>query len=500
VSRQVEELPLVGIELNFKSVEPLSKQLYHKIKGGILGGRFKGGQKLPGTRTFSSALGISRNTVLSAFEQLMIEGYIKGKTGSGTYVAEDLPDKSIILHKVEPENLRKIKRFSSSINKNIGSLELIKRNTLDDELLPFQGGTPSLQDFPFHTWLKLINQVGRYFPYYQFGYKHSAGYVPLKEAIANYLQTYRAVKCNPDQIIIINGSQQGLDLVSRVLVKEKSNVLLEDPCYFGTRASLLSTKANLFPTPVDEEGISIDFAEKKYPKPNFVYTTPSHQFPLGSIMSISRRLELLDYARKCGTWIIEDDYDSEFRYSGSPLPSLQGMDEWNSVIYIGTFSKVLFPGLRLGYLVLPSVEMVNSFALAKSIIDRQSPTFEQIVLTNFITEGHFTRHIRRMRILYKERQEFLISELNKELGNKIKVRPSEAGMHIIVWLSERFSDKEVSEIAKKNKLIVYPVSDYVIKYKHSSGLVLGYTAFDKKKIGEGVRILKKVINSLECRK
>lgn len=495
MSKQIEELPLVGIELNFKSNEPLSKQLYIQLRDGILSGRLRGGQKLPGTRTFASALGISRNTVLSAFEQLMIEGYIKGKTGAGSYVAEDLPDKVITSHKTTPGGSKKSKRFSPNINKNIGSMDLIRRNTLDDELLPFQGGTPSLQDFPFHIWLKSINKVGRYFPYFQFGYRHATGYAPLKDAIANYLQTYRAVRCNPEQIIIINGSQQGLDLVSRVLVKDNSNVILEDPCYFGTRASLLSTKANLFPTPVDEEGIQIDYAEKKFPKPNFIYTTPSHQYPLGSIMSVSRRLKLLEYARKCGAWIIEDDYDSEFRYSGSPLPSLQGMDEWNSVIYIGTFSKVLFPGLRLGYLVLPSVDMINSFAITKSIIDRQSPTLEQIVLTDFITEGHFTRHIRKMRVLYKERQEFLISELNKELGNKINVRPSEAGMHILVWLPKKFNDKKIAEIAKQNKLIVYPLSDYVLKYKRKPGLVLGYTAFDKKKIKEGVKILKMILST-----
>ena len=212
-------------------------------------------------------------------------------------------------------------------------------------------------------------------------------------------------------------------------------------------------------------------------------------------MSIARRLKLLEFANKSNAWIIEDDYDSEFRYAGSPLPSLQGMDKFSRVIYIGTFSKVLFPGLRLGYLVLPNKEMVEPFAVAKSIVDRQSPIFDQIILARFIEEGYFTKHIRKMRMLYKERQEFLIEELKREAGNLLVVKPSDAGMHIVAWLPDNFSDKRISALAKDNELVVYPLSEYVMKYKRKPGLIMGYTGFNKDKLKEGVGRLKKILET-----
>ncbi len=489
--KQIEEPPLVGIQLDSSSEVPLYKQLFEFLRGAILNGRLKAGQKLPGTRTFSAELNISRNTVVLAFEQLIIEGYITGKIGAGTFVTNDLPDK--ILQGKKNQTIKKKKIKTPDINKKFGPNELINRNILDEKIIPFQNGIPSLEDFPFHLWLKIINKTGTYFPKLQFGYQNSTGYLPLKEAIAGYLRTYRAVNCTADKIIIINGSQQGLDLISRVLLKEGSNVMLEDPCYFGTRASVVSAKANIFPVPVDGEGIKIEYAEKNYPKPDFIFTTPSHQFPLGSTMSISRRLNLLEYANRSRAWIIEDDYDSEFRYIGSPLPSLQGMDKYGRVIYIGTFSKVLFPGLRLGYLVLPSTEMVNPFAVLKSITDRQSPIFEQIVLAKFIEDGHFTRHIRKMRMIYKLRQEFLIEELKKQVGEFLEVNASGAGMHVVGWLPENYNDKIVTALAKENELIMSPVSDYSLKMKLRPGLLMGYTAFNKKQLAGGVRLLKKIL-------
>ncbi len=491
--KQIEELPLVGIQLDPSSRVPLYKQLYSLLREAILNGRLRGGQKLPGTRTFSVELNISRNTVVLAFEQLIIEGYISGKVGAGTYVTDDIPDKLIAGDKTYGIKKDKNKIHALKLDKYYGSVEIINRNTMADKIIPFQNGLPSLEEFPFHLWLKIINKTGTSFPRLQFGYQNSTGYMPLKEAVAGYLRTYRAVKCIADQIIIINGSQQGLDLISRVLLKKDSNVLLEDPCYFGTRASILSADVNIFPTPVDREGIDVEFAEKNYPKPDIIYTTPSHQFPLGSTMSITRRLKLLEYANNNSAWIIEDDYDSEFRYIGIPLPSLQGMDKYKRVIYIGTFSKVLFPGLRLGYLVLPSPDLVNPFAVVKSIIDRQSPIFEQIVLAKFIEEGYFTRHIRKMRMIYKERQEFLIDELKVHTGDLLEVNPSGAGMHIVGFLPEKYNDKKVAALARGKNLIVYPLSEYELKFKLRPGLVLGYTAFNKNQISGGVKLLKKIL-------
>lgn len=493
--KQIEELPLVGFQLDLDSDTPLYKQLYNLIREAILSRRLKGNQKLPGTRTLSRELKISRNTVVLAFEQLMIEGYITGKIGAGTYVTNDIPDNLLKSKEIGSKNKNKIKFSKSDLGKKFDPPELIYRNISYDEIVPFQNGLPSLEDFPFNEWLKIINKPGTIIPHTQFGYQDSTGYKPLRNAISNYLTTYRAVNCVPEQIIVINGSQQGLDLISRVMLDENKNVMIEDPGYFGTRASVFKAKAKVHPVPVDKEGIDIDYAYRHYPKPDFIYTTPSHQFPLGAIMSISRRLKLLEYAERNDAWIIEDDYDSEFRYTGSPLPSLQGMDKFNRVIYIGTFSKVLFPGLRLGYLVLPSEEMVKPFAVVKSITDRQSPILDQIVLSKFIEEGYFTKHIRKMRMLYKERQDFLIAELYKETGSKLKFKASDAGMHMVVWLPKNFNDKKISALAKENNLIVYPLSDYVLKFKQKPGLILGYTGFDKSKLKAGVKILSKIINS-----
>jgi len=273
-----------------------------------------------------------------------------------------------------------------------------------------------------------------------------------------------------------------------------SVVWLEDPGYFGARATMIFAGTEIFPSPLDNEGLDLDYSIQNNPKPDLIFTTPSHQFPLGLTMSISRRLNLLRYAAQNKCWIIEDDYDSEFRYSGSPLPSLQGLDQDKRVLYIGTFSKVLFPGLRLGYLVLPDPGMLDEFALAKSLIDRQNSIFEQIVLTRFIEEGHFTRHLRKMRMLYKTRQEFLIDEINKELKGIIIAKPDPAGMHIIAWLPKNANDKKIAAEALKNNIIVRPLSEYSIKFFKNPGLVLGYTAFEKNQIKKALLELKKVFS------
>lgn len=491
--KQIDELPLVSITLDSNSEKSLYKQLYSSIREAILTGRLKSGQKLPGTRSLSEELKISRNTVVLAFEQLMIEGYIESKTGAGTYVTKDLPDKFFEGRKASGSSENKISAPLIKFDKKFGPPEYIRRKIEEDKIHPFQNGLPSLDDFPFIEWFKIINKTSAFISPKNFGYTSSTGYSPLKEAISDYLGTYRAVDCTPDQIIITNGSQQGLDLISRVLLEENKNVLLEDPCYFGSKSSVQWTKAKTFPVPVDYEGIDIDYAAEHYPSPDFIYTTPSHQYPLGSIMSISRRLRLLEFANKNNAWIIEDDYDSEFRYAGNPLPSLQGMDKFSRVIYIGTFSKVMFPGLRLGYLVLPNKEMVRPFAVAKAITDRQCPILEQIALTRYITDGLFTKHIRKMRMLYKARQEFLIKELNTQLGDILNVKTSDAGMHIVAWLPRKYDDKKISKDAEGDNLIVYPLSEYIIKFKQQPGLIMGYTAFKENDLQKGVKKLRRIL-------
>lgn len=493
--KEIEEIPFVSIKLDNTSPVPLYVQLYDVIRESILSGRLKGGLKLPGTRTLAGEFNVSRNTIILAFDQLIAEGYIKGRAGAGTYVADDIPDITPAgeKSKIHPEHditFIKAGKLPSAFS---------KRFIPENNFVPFQHGIPSVNDFPFDIWLKIFNKTMRKFSAHQLSKIDGTGYEPLKEAIAVYLQTYRAVNCTPDQIFIVNGSQQGLFLISRVLMKEKDNALLEDPFYFGVNDVVRSANVNIIPVPVDEEGIQIDYAIKNYPDANFIYTTPSHQYPLGPTMSTSRRLKLLEFACKNNIYVIEDDYDGEFRYSGSPLPSLQGMDKWGRVIYIGTFSKILFPGLRLGYLVLPSIDLVDLFAAERALIDRQSPILEQIILAEFLEEGHFTRHIRKMRILYKERQDFLINEISKELGDMITIQPSPSGMHVLAWLPEYLDDKKVSQYLIGNNLITYPLSNFVLKYKRKPALILGYTAFNNEEIKQGVNIFKDSLKSL-CRK
>jgi len=486
--KEIEEIPFVIIRLDNSSSVPLYVQLYDVIRESILAGRLKGGLKLPGTRTLAKEFKVSRNTIILAFEQLIAEGYIKGKTGAGTYITDYIPDKVLIKEKRQVHSENGLFNFKT---RNVPApASFSKRFMPENNFVPFQHGIPSVKDFPFDVWLKIFNNAMRRFSTNQLTQIDGTGYKALKDSIAVYLQTYRAVNCTPDQIFIVNGSQQGLYLISRILMKEKDKVLLEDPFYFGVRNAIRSAKVNIIPVPVDDEGIRIDHAIKNFPDANFIYTTPSHQYPLGSTMSTSRRLKLLEFAGENNIWIIEDDYDGEFRYTGDPLPSLQGMDKWGRVIYIGTFSKVLFPGLRLGYLVLPSLDLVDSFAAERSVIDRQSPILEHIALSEFMEKGHFTRHIRKMRILYKERQEFLINEIKKELGGIINIQPSSSGMHVLACLPEHLDDKEVSKALIQNRLTTYPLSNFVLKYKRKPALILGYTAFNEEEIKRGVNILK----------
>jgi GntR family transcriptional regulator / MocR family aminotransferase len=522
MARQIEEIPLVAIKVNFLLKTPLYKQLYSNLRNSILEGKFSTDQKLPGTRPLARALNVSRNTVDLAFEQLLAEGYIYKKRGSGTFVSEipdnffhadfrwkDLrarsSDKKIVMRNQEGKPLEKsphskeheYKSITKKLSKEFGSKDIISRYKKVDDIIPFQNGIPSFKDFPIKTWQRLINQS---FPqpfYSNSGYGDAAGYRPLREAVASYLKTYRAVNCNAEQIIIVNGAQQGLDLITRILLKKDTKsrkVWLEDPGFFGIRASFIFAGAEVFSSPLDNEGIDINYSIKNNPVPDLIFTTPSSQFPLGLTMSISRRMKLLGYANQNNCWILEDDYDSEFRYWGNPLPSLQGLDEQGRVIYLGTFSKVMFPGLRIGYLVLPNPELIEEFATAKSLIDRQNPIFEQIVLTKFLNGGYFTRHLRKMRLLYKARQEFLINEINKDQNKILRVKPSPSGMHIIAWLPKDSDDKEIAAEAVKNNIIVRALSEYSTRYFREPGLLLGYTAFNKEEIKIGIRKLKQILN------
>jgi GntR family transcriptional regulator/MocR family aminotransferase len=356
----------------------------------------------------------------------------------------------------------------------------------------FRPGVPALDEFPFKIWGKLAARRWRNAESRLFGYTNPAGYQPLREEIAAYVQAARGVRCSAEQIIIVAGSQQAIILAANLLTDPGDRVWIEDPCYMGARGALLSSGVQLVPVPVDHEGLVVSEGIVRSPQARMVYVTPSHQFPTGVTMSLTRRLALLQWARRTGSWILEDDYDGEYRYMGRPLASLQGLDTAGRVIYIGTFSKVLFPALRLGYLVAPP-DLVDAFSEARGTLDRNSPIHQQMVLTDFIVEEHFARHIRRMRTLYEERQHILLAALHKYLPEQLQVRQSEAGMHLVAYRNEtsghNMRDTEIVRLAADNGVAVNAISRYYIEQEPQNALLMGFAAYNEQMIYDGIKRL-----------
>lgn len=325
-----------------------------------------------------------------------------------------------------------------------------------------------------------------------FSYGDAQGFEPLREAISSHLATTRGVNCTTEQIVITSGTQQTLDLIGNVFLSKNDEVCLEDPSDFGARHIFSAIGAKLVPVSIDEEGFKVAEAKTKSRNPRLVYVTPSHQYPLGMTMSLTRRMNLLEWARETESFIIEDDYDSEYRYAGRPLASLQGLDRNGRVIYVGTFSKTVFPALRLGFLVAPK-DLIGVFITAKALRDWHLPQIDQAVLAEFIADGHFAKHLRKMRGIYQERQQILIDEVEKQLTGILEVSPSTSGMHLIGWLPEGISDKEVFQKGSSHNLQLAPISASCLNQTLRGGLFLGYTAFDEIQIKEGIKKLKDVL-------
>jgi GntR family transcriptional regulator/MocR family aminotransferase len=463
------------------------RQLYEQLRTAILNGRLIPGAQLPSTRGLAEELAVARNTVMGAYEQLLAEGYLEGETGSGTYVARTLPDE--ILHAPAPRSASKSVRTSVGLSQRgqIFSRDLL-RVRYDDPPKPFRPGVAALDELPFDLWCRLLNKHSRRAPMQFLAYGDPAGYRPLREAIAQYLAAVRAVNCQAEQVVIVSGTQQALDLAARLLLDNGEEAWMEEPGYNGARAALLAAGVKPVGVPVDASGIDVEAGERMAPTSRLAYVTPSHQYPTGVTMTLARRLDLLRWAERRKTWILEDDYDSEYRYASRPIASLQGLDTSGCVMYCGTFSKVLFPSLRLGYLVVPP-QLVDSFSSAKGVLDRHSPTIEQAVLAEFISEGHLARHIRRMRMLYLERQTILLEALRSEIGDAIEVRSHDAGMHVVGWLQKGKSDGVVSQRARHLGVEAPALTTYREKPGGRGGLVLGYTAYTERQIRQAVKKL-----------
>jgi GntR family transcriptional regulator/MocR family aminotransferase len=492
--KQPAEVP-PWIDLDKASQTPLHRQLYDALRGAILDGRLVAGARLPSTRTLARELGVSRSTVVEAFRQLLAEGYIKSTVGSGTRVSAELPEEALRARTSarlarDDTGRTRLARKEKVLSRRGRLLTSAKATTSPDLGKPrvFRPGLPALDEFPSRTWSRITADIARHRPSTLLAYGPSAGYGPLRQAVAEYLAVSRGVRCEPEQVVVVSGSQQALYLAASILLDPGDEVWVEDPGYAGVRGALVGAGAKLVPVPVDEEGLDVDAGISAASRARMAYVTPSHQYPTGSVMCLARRLKLLDWAVEADAWLLEDDYDSEYRYSGRPLSSLQGLDEGGRVIYVGTFSKVLAPALRLGYLVAPP-DLVDGFISARALSDRHPPTLEQAVLAEFIVEGHFARHLRRTRTLYATRQRALIEAAEKELTGVLEFRPARAGMHLVGWLSEGSDDRYVSRLAAAAGVEAPPLSAYSLGAQGKCGLVLGYAAFTEREISGGVAML-----------
>ena len=493
MSKTTPELTIANITVNKKSTEPLYKQLYEGIRLSILNGTIRAGERLPATRQLASELKISRNIVSMAFEQLMLEGYLTGKVGSGTFVSSNLPDNFIKSKTNGVVDIPKSNKKGNSSGVKIPFDKVSAWSPAKEDVIPFQNAVPGLDIFPFGLWTKIANKEYKEIGKHHLAYDDASGYAPLRESIASYLRSARGVKCESSQVLIINGAQQGFSLCSHILTNKGDEVLMEDPGYGGARAAFANYGARIKPVPVDEDGVDVKFLIKHHRKAKMIYITPAHQYPMGGTLSLNKRMDLLKWSAKCNTWIIEDDYDSELRYTGRPLAALQGLDQRDKVIYIGTFSKVLFPALRIAYMVLPTVEMANRFTSVKAVFDRQCPIMEQVIINTFMEEGHFVRHLRRMRLEYHERQKMLIRAVEKDLAGKLRVEEQAAGMHVIGWLPKNSNDREVSEMLLRNGIYANALSNYTMKYSKGPGLLLGYTAFNKFRVRNYVQKMDRIL-------
>src|SRR5580700_3218650 len=482
---------LPPIALRDREELPIYRQLYDWFRRAIAGGQLRPGQRLPSTRNLAAELKISRMPVLGAFEQLFAEGYLETFIGAGTCVARSIPDEAlsplgVIARKGHQEIVEK--RGPRRMSRRGVALTHMPAQSWLDNLGAFRVSLPAVDHFPIGVWSKLVARHSRRPPRGIMAYGDAMGYLPFREAIAEYLGAVRGVRCESSQILVTTGSQQALQISAQVLLDPKDRVWMEEPGYPGARQAFMTAGAQLIPVPVGHDGINVAEIIGRGRDARAVYVTPSHQYPMGMTMSATRRMLLLNWAARSGAWIIEDDYDSEYRFGSRPIASLQGLDTDARVIYVGTFSKVMFPALRLGYVVVPK-DLVAAFSAARDAADIFSATLYQAVLTDFIREGHFARHIRRMRMLYMDRRSTLVNAIQNELGNLIEVIGTEAGMHLVALLRPGIDDVAVCRKAAKRGISAVPLSSCYAKTPKRGGLILGYGGTDPAQIREGARIL-----------
>lgn len=484
----------LAIYLDRTYTKPLYQQLTEKIRLAVLEGRLKPNQKLPSSRSLAKSLTISRSTVTQSYEQLESEGYLETRRGSGTYICHQIPDEWLKSKPIEPvTSTTRAKSCLSQFAQNlttIGSLEVSE----PEHAISFRYGNPALEYFPLQQWRKFLTRHCQKSTALLSYAPDAAGYYPLRIEIANYLGRSRAVQCTPEQVIIINGSQQALDLISRLVLEPEDWVAMEEPGYLGARYCFMGQRANLQPITVNSNGIDVSVLSEYHQKFKLVYVTPSHQFPTGVTLSLPRRIELLQWAQETNTLIIEDDYDSEYRYGEPPIPALQGIDRSQSVIYIGTFSKIVFPSLRIGYLVVPE-PWISLVSKAKWLCDRFCPILEQCALTDWIAEGHFERHIRRMRHLYNLRRQVLITAFQNYFGERVTILGENAGIHVMVRIETILADDLVIQKAAVVGIGLISAREYYLQPQRQGEFIFGYAQLEETQIEQGILKLSQILSS-----
>jgi len=456
------------------------------LREAILGSRFGAGERLPSTRDLAEQLGISRTVVLLAYDQLLAEGFVFGRAGSGTYVAAQLGSKPITTP--ESNAAVRLSRFGSRAATAWSRMNFPRRRERSLRY-DFAYGRSDLESFPFEMWRRILLRCARQEPVSGLDYGDASGSAALREGICTHLRRSRAVVCDPSQVIVVNGSQQALDLVARVLIERGHRIAIENPGYQGTREVLRAAGAHLFPIAVDRDGID---PAKLPASARLAFVTPSHQFPTGAILSLSRRIALLGWAKRRNAIIVEDDYDGEFRYDGHPLESLQGLDRQGRVIYIGAFSRTVFPSLRIGYLIVPK-NLVSPFSAAKWLSDRHTATLEQHALAEFIASGIYERYLRRVRRRNATRRRVLLEAIAEHLGSRVAVTGAGAGAHVVLWLKPGVREETVIRQAAERGVGIYGVSPYFMTASGHSGILLGYSRMREAEIREGIRRLAEIL-------
>ncbi|WP_333473736.1 MocR-like pyridoxine biosynthesis transcription factor PdxR [Xanthobacter dioxanivorans] len=461
---------------------------------GILSGELPAGTRIPSSRRLSKDLAVSRNAVLLAYDQLLAEGYLDSAVGSGTFVAANLPDDGLPKSRQRPSS-------DPAASPHAVSRAAVAAQAAFAQAVGFRGqaptydfqyGVPNVLDFPHELWRRLLISAARRRSAKILAYAHPSGVPELREAVARYVRQARAVACSAENILIVNGSQQALDLVARTLCDPGDRVVIENPHYSGARNAFSVAGASLVPVPVDRGGLSVETGEQIVSDAKLIYVTPSHQFPTGAIMPLARRIALLNWAEALGAYVVEDDYDSEFRYLGRPIEAVQALDTKGRVIYVGTLSKTMFPSFRMGYMVLPTA-LVEAFCAMKYVNDRHSAILQQQALAMFLSEGHFERHVRRSRVRNAARREALIASLRRHFGDRVQIADENSGLHLLVWFPDLTAQETpaLAQAAEKLGVGVYSVAPYFIGDPGGCGLVLGYAALEPPGIDAGIALLRR---------